>query len=195
MLSTLTSICGQPENKIAVQCGMDLVRKPGALPNEACTPSNQATQHLGCFIWLPDARQVVGCQQLRQDAGIDFIGFDLGVSDGARPIRVRDDDPSGVLAQQPGNGERVDGRFQGDLVVWAEPLGESTQRLRSSADASHTLYPSTRNGLGDLSEILVDIQTNGSHPMPLVSCWCPQHEPRMRTETGTGRCPFGPLSP
>ena len=51
-------------------------------------------------------------------------------------------------------------RFQCDLVVWAEPLGESAQRFRSSADASHTVYPSTWKGLGDLSEILVDIQSN-----------------------------------
>ena len=139
---------------------MHLVLQPGALTDEACTPTNQATEHLSCFIGLPHARQVVGCQQLRQDAGIDFVGFDLRVGNGARPNGVRDDYPSGVLAQQLGNGERVDGRFQCDLVVWAEPLGKSTQRLRSRADASHSAYPSTRKGLGDLSEILMDIQTN-----------------------------------
>ena len=143
-----------------MQRGMDLVLEPGALSHEACTASNQATEHLGCFIRLPDARQVVGCQQLRQNARIHFVGFDLRVGNGARPNGVRDDYPSGVLAQQRGNRERVDGRFQRDLVVWAEPLGKSTQRLRSSGYAAHTVYPFTRNGLGDLSEILVDIQTN-----------------------------------
>src|SRR5689334_7521699 len=124
---------------------MDLVLEPGALANQACAPSNQATEHLGCFVRLPDARQIVGCQQLSQNAGIDLVSPNLCVGDGARPNGIRDNYPSGVRTQQLGDGERVDGRFQCDLVVWTEPFGESTQRLRSSADASHTLHPSTRN--------------------------------------------------
>src|ERR1700735_5586859 len=52
----------------------------------------QAAELLGGLVGLPDRGQVVAAQELGEDLGVDLVGLDLGLGDGASLERVADDD-------------------------------------------------------------------------------------------------------
>jgi hypothetical protein len=143
--------------------------EPGPLTHDVGPPSDHAPNDGGGLVRLPDSRQVIGRQQLGQDAGVDPVCLDLGVRDGAGPHWVGDDDATGVLLEEPGHGEGVDGGLQGELIVWAQTLCKRPQLRGRGSNSSQLPHIAAGQSLGDLGEVFVDIQAQPTHPGPSFS--------------------------
>ena len=180
--------------QVAMQDRLHLVLQPRALAHDASTASDQPPQRLQLLVRPPDAGQVTGRQELRQDAGIDLVRLHLGLGDRPRAQRVRDHDPRDVLLEQPRDRKRVPGRLDRDLVRLGEALREQAQRLRRRRN----LPARARNAaLQDrhLAELAMDIQTDRPHrpvtafPVRVADSggrWAPRHL-RIRARSASGQ--------
>lgn len=83
---------------MGVQDRLDDVLQPRALPHDLVAPCDVAAQRLGRFIGDPDLRQKAAGVKLRQDAGIDRVGFDFGASNEIDLLGIGNHHPGHVRA-------------------------------------------------------------------------------------------------
>lgn len=97
---------------------------------------NEVTERVGVRIGDPHGRQEVGGQQPGEHLGVDLVGLHLGLRNHPRLERVRDDDPAGVLAQEPLEGDRVGAGLESHLIVRAEPLSKGSDLGGAGGEAT-----------------------------------------------------------
>ena len=115
----------QPDREQAV----DAVANRGAVAHQGGAAAGQLTQQRGGFVGLPDLRQIITAQQLRQHFGVDLIGLDLRLSDGLGGQRIAGHHLGHEGAQEPRHGPGIRGRFQSDAILRREHRAREIEQL------------------------------------------------------------------
>ena len=109
-------------DQVRMQDRLDDVLQPGTLAHDLITAGDLPAQRLRRLIGDPHLRQETACVELRQHAGVDRIGFDLGVRNDPHLLRVRDYDPLHVRPDHGGNCGCIAGCLDDDNVILRQPL-------------------------------------------------------------------------
>jgi hypothetical protein len=105
-----------------VEQGVNAVLEPGAVVSERGALGGLAAQQARAGVGAPDCGQVVEPQQMRQYGGVDLVGLDLGLRNGAGQQRIGDGEAADMRSQHIGDFPGVEGGLQRDLVLLAEML-------------------------------------------------------------------------
>ena len=115
---------------------MDAVLEPCAVAGEACAFGGLQAKVAGVIVWDPDRWQVIEPEQMGQDLGVDLVGFDLCLGDGAGLQRVANSDGVDEGAEDSDHGPRVKSGLHGDLVKGREvALREVCDALAGGGEA------------------------------------------------------------
>ncbi len=106
-----------------VEDGMDAVFDAGAVLGKVGAFGAALTKFGGLGIGGPDGGEETGAEELGEDEGIDFVGFDTGGRNGAGGEWVGDVDGVDEGLEEADEGPGVGGGFDGDLVLFGEMLG------------------------------------------------------------------------
>jgi hypothetical protein len=130
---------------VAVQDRLDDILQSRSLPDDLVAPGHLPAKRLCRLVRNPDFGQKAACIKLREDAGVDCIGFDLRMSDDdANLLGVCDHDLIDVRRDHRRNRRRVAGRFDDNHVLLGELLRESLKKMAAHADAPHLSLPSSQ---------------------------------------------------
>jgi len=70
---------------------MHLILDACAMPHDLVTSRDQPALAFGLRVGRPNLRQIPGCVQTGERAGIDLIGLDVGLGDRLHLQRIADD--------------------------------------------------------------------------------------------------------
>ena len=104
------------DQKVAVEDGVDLVFQLGAPADKHVAEVDSAAPVARLGVGPPDLGQIVAAQQVGQNAGIDLVGFHLGVGDGSGLQGIADHHAAGVAFEQIDQGPGEAGGLEGDGV-------------------------------------------------------------------------------
>ena len=153
---------------MAVQDGLDDILQSRSLPDDLVAPGHLPAKRLCRLVRNPDFRQKAACIKLREDAGVDRIGFNLRMGDDANLLGVCDHDLLDVRRNHRRNRRRVAGRFDDNHVLLGELLRESLKKMAAHVDAPQpfelAVVPGDRLGEG-----AVNIQSDDPHACSSVS--------------------------
>jgi hypothetical protein len=110
-------------DQVSVQDRVHLILDPRAVPDDLIAACHQSAQALGVRIRQPDFGQEIGGPQRCQYAGIDLVGLDVRMRNCLDLQRIGHDHASHIRRKRTDNGHCVAGRFNDDLVLFAQASG------------------------------------------------------------------------
>lgn len=121
----------------------------------------QPSHSFGLGIRLPDARQVVAAQKLRQDLGVDLVRLDLRLGDRLGPERIPDDEAGDVRPQDGDDRPRIRRGLERNMIGRLENLRREGFQARPHArdlPARQLLPRGVEHAV--LDEPLMDVQAD-----------------------------------
>lgn len=103
-------------DQMRMQDGMHLVLDPGPVPNNLIAARHQSAHPFRCRIRGPDFRQIASRMQAGQRAGVDLVGFHMGMGDRLDLKRIGNHHTLHMGRQNPGHRHAVSGRLDHHLV-------------------------------------------------------------------------------
>jgi RHS repeat-associated protein len=103
-----------------VEDGVDAVLEPCAVAGKAGAFGGLQAKVARVIVWDPDRWQVIEPEQMGQDLGVDLVGFDLCLCDGAGLQRVANSDGVAEGTEDSDHSPRVKSGLHRDLVKGRE---------------------------------------------------------------------------
>ena len=122
-------------DQVAVQDGLDDILQSRSLPDDLVAPGHLSAKRLRWLARNPDLWQKAANVQLGEDAGVDRIGLDLGMSDDAHLLWICDDDLLDMRRDYRRDRGRVAGRLDYDHILLRKLLRESLEKMAAHVDA------------------------------------------------------------
>ena len=147
-------------NEPLVKEAVDAILDARAVVHEHGTFGGALAHAAGFIRRNPDAGEEVGTEELGENEGVDFVGFDFGLGDGFGAHGVADDDFFDEGLEECGDGPGVGGGFQSDAVLGSEVL--TGEGFKDGADGEKALAMEDLAGIVDehrLDFFFVDVET------------------------------------
>lgn len=149
-----------------VENGMNAILDSRSVCDQRGAVSCDSAQRLSMLVGLPNAGEKIRTKKLSQYFGVNFVGLDFRLGDGARTERVRDNDLPNQWLEHCDDAPSVAGGLERDsTVAGAVCLGKFLQRFAIAGEAHPAQYLAAAVENASLDFSFVDIQADEAHKM------------------------------